>query len=74
LNVDLSASLLSLADIMLLLSLDLSLAVTGNASNGALNSASGTVGDTRAEVVELTLGFLAFAFGVLLGTCALEVL
>jgi hypothetical protein len=59
---------------MLLLGLELSLAVTGNACNRTLNSTGGTVCDTRAEVVELTLGFLGFAFGVLLGTCTLEIL
>jgi hypothetical protein len=70
----LSTSLLGLANIVLLLSLQLCVSVAGNTGNGTLDSASSTVCNTRAEVVELTLGFLAFAFGVLLGTCALEIL
>lgn len=68
LNVSLGSSLLSLADIMLLLSLQLSITVTSNACNSTLDGTSGTVGNTRAEVVELALSFLGLAFGVLLLT------
>jgi hypothetical protein len=74
LDIVLSTSLLSLANIMLLLSLQLCVSITSNTRNGALDGTSSTVCNTRAEVVELTLGFLAFAFGVLLGTCALKIL
>jgi hypothetical protein len=74
LNISLSTALTRLADIMLLLSLQLCVAVAGNACNDTLDGTGGTVGDARAEVVELTLGFLAFAFGILLGTSSLEVL
>jgi hypothetical protein len=39
-----------------------------------LNGTSSSVGEARAEVVELALGFLGFAFSILLGTWALEIL
>jgi hypothetical protein len=73
-NVVLGATLLSLADIMLLLSLQLCVTVTGKTCNGTLDGTSCTISDARAEVVELTLSLLGLAFGVLLGTRSLEVL
>lgn len=45
LDSSLSTSLLSLANIMLLLSLQLCVAVAGNACNGTLDGTGGTVGD-----------------------------
>jgi hypothetical protein len=45
LDSSLSTSLLSLANIVLLLSLQLCVAVAGNACNGTLDGTSGTVGD-----------------------------
>jgi hypothetical protein len=70
----LCTALLCLADIMLLLSRSLGLAVTGQAGNGAADSSRDSVTDARGEVVDLALGFLRFAFGVLLLALALEVL
>lgn len=65
---------MGLANIMLLLSLQLRIPITSDTSGGAANSTSDTVCDARAEVVELALGFLGFAFSVLLGASTLEVL
>lgn len=66
--------LLRLPHVMLLLSLQLSLTITRKTSDSSANSTSDAVRDAGAEIVELALGFLTFAFGVLLGTCFLEVL
>ena len=70
----LSTSLLSLADIMFILCLQLSLSITSNTRNSSANSTTDSVRNARSVVAELSLCFLAFAFGVLLGTCAFEVL
>jgi hypothetical protein len=45
LNISLSTPLLSLANIMLLLSLQLCITVAGNACNDTLDGTGGTVGD-----------------------------
>lgn len=74
LNIGLRTPLLRLPNIMLLLRLQLCLPITRNTSNGTSNSTRDAVCDAGAEVVELALCFLAFAFGVLLGACALEIL
>lgn len=65
LDVVLGTALLGLALIMLILCLQLSFAVTSNTGDGATNSTSNPVSNARAEVVELTLGFLCLALGVL---------
>jgi hypothetical protein len=50
---------------MLLLRFQLCLPITSNTRDGAARSTCDTVCNTGAEVVELTLGFLPFALGVL---------
>jgi hypothetical protein len=74
LDIKLRTTLLCLSHVMLLLSTQLRLAVTRDTSYSTTKSARDAVGDAIAEVIELSLGFLAFAFSVLLGACALEVL
>jgi hypothetical protein len=74
LDIRFGTSLLGLSNIMLLLSLQLRIPITGNTCDGSANGTSHTVCNTRAKVVELALGFLTLAFSVLLGACALEVL
>lgn len=74
LNIMLSTTLLSLPNIVLLLSLQLCVPIASDTSEGTTNCTRDTVCDAGAVVVKLTLGFLAFTFGVLLGSCALEIL
>ena len=61
----LNTSLLSLALGTHLVIVSLTRAVTSQASNGTSNSALNTVADTRAEVVDLTLGLLVAAIEIL---------
>lgn len=66
------ATLLRFANIMLILGLDLGLSITSHAGNSTADSPGDAVGDARAVVVELACSLLAFAFGILLLTGALE--
>jgi hypothetical protein len=68
----LGTTLLGLADIMLLLGLELGFTITGKTSDGSTNGTANSVGDTRAQVAELTLSLLTLALGILLSTFALE--
>jgi hypothetical protein len=72
LYIRLRTSLLRLSDVVLVLGSSLGLTVAGNTSNGASNGTSNTVGNTASEVVDLALGFLALACGVLLLTFMLQ--
>lgn len=72
LDVVLSTTLLGLANVMLLLSLELGITITSNTSDRSAHGTADSVGDTRAKVVELTLSLLALALGVLLSALALE--
>lgn len=73
-NVVLSTSLLGLANIVLVLSLLLSNAVTSQAGDSTSNSSTDTVCDTGSVVIELSLSFLAFASGVLFLSLTFETL
>lgn len=66
--------LLRLANIMLLLRIQLCLAITCNTRNSTAYRTRNAVGDAGAEIVDLALGFLGFALGILFLACALEVL
>ena len=74
LNISLSATLLRLSNIMLLLSLNLRLPITRQASDGSTDSAPNPVRDTTAEVVELALSLLGLALSILFAACLLQVL
>jgi hypothetical protein len=66
LDISLSSTLLRLADVVSLLGGKLSIAVTGNTSNSALDGASHAIGNTTGEVIDLALSFLCLARGILL--------
>jgi len=66
LDIGLRATLLRLANVVPVLSSGLGLAVTSKPRHGALDRTSNAVGDAAGEVVDLALGFLALACGVLL--------
>ncbi|KAG9533602.1 hypothetical protein KCU93_g244, partial [Aureobasidium melanogenum] len=71
-KVGLNTALLSLALIVLGLVLGLVGSVACDAGNSATDGARNTVGDTRAQVVELALGLLLLALLVLLSTLLLQ--
>jgi len=52
---------------MLLLRLNLRLPITCDSSYSTTNCTSDAVCDAGTKIVELALGFLGFAFGILLG-------
>jgi hypothetical protein len=66
--------LLRLSNIMLILRLLRRISITRKTSNSTSYRASDTVRNPRAEIVELALGFLGFALGVLFLACALPIL
>jgi hypothetical protein len=68
LDISLRTPLLRLADIVSVLGSSLGLTVTSKTGDSASNCTSDAVGDTASEVIELALGFLALACGVLLLT------
>jgi hypothetical protein len=70
----LSTSLLGLANVMLILSLDLGLAVASETCNRATNSTRDAVSNTTAVVIELSSGLLTLSLGILLLTFSLQVL
>jgi hypothetical protein len=65
LDIQLCTPLLRLSCIVLALSLELCLTVTSDSGNGSAQSASDTVRHTGTQVVELALGFLSSAAGIL---------
>lgn len=74
LDIVLSTTLLALANIVFLLSINLSIAVTSDSSDGSSNSTTDSVADTRGQVVDLALSFLALAGSVLFLTFTLQAL
>jgi hypothetical protein len=59
---------------MLLLRLNLRIPISGHTRDSTTNGAHDTVCGTTAEIAELPLGFLGFAFGVLFLALLLQVL
>jgi hypothetical protein len=72
LYIRLRTTLLRLANVVFILGSSLGLTVTSKTSGCAFNGTSDAVGNTTGEVVDLALGFLAFACGVLLLTFMLQ--
>jgi hypothetical protein len=70
----LRTSLQRLALIMPMLALDLCLAVTKNRTSNVLNSSAYAISNTGAVVLELSLGLLSLALGVLLRAVTLQLL
>jgi hypothetical protein len=70
----LRTSLQRLALIMSMLALDLCLAVTKNRASNILESSANTISNTGAVVLELSLGLLSLALGVLLRAVTLQLL
>lgn len=73
-DVVLGSTLLGLANIVLLLVVNLSGLVACDAGNGAAESARDTVSDTATQVANLALGLLLLALEVLLATGLLQAL
>jgi len=65
LNVYFCTALLSLADVVLLLSLDLSFTITSNASDSTTYGTSNTIANTRTQVVQLSLSLLSLTSKIL---------
>ena len=59
---------------MLLLRANLSITIASDTRNSSTDGTRNSVGDAGTEVVELALGFLGFAFGVLLVALLLQAL
>jgi hypothetical protein len=72
LHIRLRTTLLRLANVVSILGSSLGLTVTSKTSGCASNGASDAVGNTTGEVVDLALGFLALACGILLLTFMLQ--
>ena len=73
-DIVLSSTLLSLADIVLLLVIDLSGLVASDASNSAANRAGHAIADTTSQIGDLALSFLLLTLEVLLASRLLKTL
>jgi hypothetical protein len=71
-NIVLSAPLLSLAHIVLLLIISLSLLIASNTRNSSANSTRNSVADATNVVVNLALSLLLLTFLVLVATRSLD--